>query len=174
MKVNGHYIIKDNKVIFNNANENEINKSIKLKVINGKNEDQIEYKGNIFSNSKKNILVIDDEPLMLMSWIIFFHEYRNKYNIITVNNPADGLDIISNMAKKINLILLDLMMPEISGLSVLNEIRNNPLSNHIPVIIQSAAINEFVTDSVKNIANDIIHKPIDKKLALEIVKQHIL
>lgn len=86
--------------------------------------------------AKKKILVVDDE--------VDFVELSkarleaNDYDVITLNNGKEVLDIIKK--EKPNAVLLDVMMPEIDGLTVLKEIRLKYPT--LPVFIITAFSNE--------------------------------
>lgn len=80
------------------------------------------------NDEKYTILVIDDELGPRESLRILF---KNKYNVITAENGLKGIDIIKN--EKIDLVILDLKMPEKNGIETLIEIRK--FNKDVPVII---------------------------------------
>lgn len=81
----------------------------------------------------KTILVVEDEAAML-------HALYDKFTlegfyVEKASNGREGLEILRE--DKPNLILLDVIMPTMDGVSMLKEIRSNPEYNTIPIIILS-------------------------------------
>jgi len=81
------------------------------------------------------ILVVDDEPsaLMLLKRIL---ESQPQYKVLDATGGAQALTIVES--DKPDLVLLDLMMPEIDGFTVLDKLKANPDTHDIPVIIVTA------------------------------------
>ncbi len=73
------------------------------------------------NNSKGTILMVDDEPDVLFFLSKMFQPLG--YHTITANSGVEALKYIRNLSTKINLVLLDLRMPEMHGLTVLRVIR---------------------------------------------------
>ena len=88
------------------------------------------------NNTKQDftILVVDDVAtnVMLVQAIL----RKEGYSILTTDSGAKALRIVSE--KHPNLILLDIMMPEMDGYEVLQHLKGNPDTKDIPVIIMSA------------------------------------
>lgn len=80
------------------------------------------------------VLIVDDVPtnVMLVQAIL----KREGYTLLTANSGKKALEMTD--AHNPNLILLDIMMPEMDGFEVLQRLKENPKTNHIPVIIMSA------------------------------------
>jgi CheY-like chemotaxis protein len=57
-------------------------------------------------------------------------------NLITATNGREALDLLQS--KPFDLMLLDIMMPDMNGIEVLRELRANPLTERLPVIMHSA------------------------------------
>ena len=81
------------------------------------------------------ILVVDDEPsaLQLLKRILVA---QPQYNVLEASGGAQALDVVQN--DKPDLLLLDLMMPEIDGFTVLETLKANPATRDIPVIVVTA------------------------------------
>jgi GAF domain-containing protein/DNA-binding response OmpR family regulator/anti-sigma regulatory factor (Ser/Thr protein kinase) len=81
------------------------------------------------------ILVVDDEPsaLLLLKRIL---ESQPQYQVLDATGGAQALTIVQN--EKPDLVLLDLMMPEVDGFAVLDNIKSNADTHDIPVIIVTA------------------------------------
>jgi two-component system phosphate regulon sensor histidine kinase PhoR len=103
-----------------------------------------------------NILVIDDEQIMRdgVSRILS----KDGWGVITAENGQQGLDVIKSRADQIDVTLLDLMMPGMSGMEVLDHIRSiNP--NLLVIVITGYATVESAVEAMKKGAYDFIPKP---------------
>ena len=97
-----------------------------------------------FDTSKHTVMIIDDDPSML--WFVS-EIFVDKYNVLSFNNAAEALASLE--LKQPDLIISDVMMPEIDGLSFAQKIKQNKLWSHIPLILLSALHHE--DDQVKGI-----------------------
>lgn len=105
-----------------------------------------------------NILIVDDIPANLQ--ILNVHLSDEGYHVIESTNGQEALDILNQDPDAIDLILLDVMMPVMSGLEVLAEIKNNPLTDNIPIILITAnADDDNVAEGLDMGAFDYIIKP---------------
>ena len=86
----------------------------------------------------KKVLIVDDEPNILMS--LDFLMKKNGYEVFVGRNGQEALDIINK--ESIDLVVLDIMMPEVDGYEVCEYIRATPSLAHIKVIFLSAKVKE--------------------------------
>ena len=114
-----------------------------------------------------NILIADDEPnqLELMS----FNLSNAGYSIIKATNGKEAIELIENHSP--DLIILDWMMPKMSGIDVCRTLRSRSETKQIPIIILSARSE----DSDKSLgldtgADDYISKPFSPKELISRVK----
>ncbi|MGE5373810.1 MAG: response regulator [Bacteroidota bacterium] len=112
-------------------------------------------------NKLFNILVADDQPdnLMLLSRYL----EREGYSYI---KAADGIETLEKVRSQLpDLVLLDVNMPNKDGFAVLEEIRADPITEHIPVIILTAARLEpkEIQSGLNLGADDYVTKPFDPK-----------
>jgi CheY-like chemotaxis protein len=104
------------------------------------------------------LLVVDDSEInrdMLRRRL-----ERKGYRVITAENGEQALELVSREA--IDLVLLDVMMPGLSGLDVLRILRQTPVGRDLPVIMATAKSES--TDIVEALdagANDYVIKPLD-------------
>jgi len=99
------------------------------------------------------VLTVDDEPRFVR--LIEANLLSAGYNVLTASNGSDALEIIVD--KKPNLVLLDVMMPEMDGFEVLDRIRE---FSNVPVIMLTAKGEEM--DRVEGLnrgADDYVVKP---------------
>jgi two-component system sensor histidine kinase/response regulator len=105
-----------------------------------------------------NLLLVDDEPdfLMLMShWL-----REGGYAVRTASNGREALEAC--VQKQPDLILLDVLMPEIGGLDVCRTLKSDPKTHNIPVIMVTAlAAHEDRMKGLECGADDFISKPFD-------------
>ncbi len=119
---------------------------------------------------KSTILVVDDTPdnLKLMSGLL-----RDDYKVKLATSGNSALEIAQSEFPP-DLILLDIMMPEMDGYTVCLHLKANPKTKHIPVIFLTAK-NE-AADETKGFefgAVDYITKPITPQIVLSRVKAHL-
>jgi CheY-like chemotaxis protein len=88
----------------------------------------------------RNILVVEDE-LDLLNSIRDILELKG-YHVFDFSNPQNALNYINENKKQIDLILSDIMMPEMSGFEFLREIRSNSELDLIPFVFLTAKIKE--------------------------------
>ena len=105
----------------------------------------------------EKILIVDDEveTIRLISLVL----QRQGYQVISATNGSSGFDLA---VKEIpNLILLDLMMPDIDGYQVTRQLRENPATANVPIMIFSAKgqVEDRVTGYESGI-DDYLTKPV--------------
>ena len=107
--------------------------------------------------SKYNVLAVDDVPLNLL----LIEKMLSRYEI-RVRKATGGAEAMQEIAsEKPDVLILDLMMPEVDGFEVLRRVRANPLTEDIRVIILSALnSNEDIIKGYELGANEFITKPI--------------
>ena len=111
---------------------------------------------DILKTNNYKILLVDDEQDILD--ILNYNLSKEGYNIICAENGVDALD---KMSSDINLIILDVMMPQMDGLEFCKIIKSKINYKHIPIIFLSAKDNEI--DEIIGLeigADDYIYKPI--------------
>ena len=115
------------------------------------------------------VLAVDDEPsnLFLLERIL-----KKNHRVVSVNSGQEALDMMAKTP--FDLVLLDIMMPRMTGLQALEHIRNNPQTASIPVILISALSDgEDISRGLEMGANDYIAKPIDIDVTMARVKTQI-
>jgi two-component system phosphate regulon response regulator PhoB len=106
----------------------------------------------------KRILVIDDEEFML--WAIKIKLEKCGCKAITSGNVHDAFFKLNNV--KPDLILLDIMLPDMSGLEFMSLIKNTFMDTKIPIILMSTlSKDEVINVGYKLGATDYIIKPFD-------------
>jgi PAS domain S-box-containing protein len=105
------------------------------------------------------ILIVDDDLTVSKLFEVFL-EMEGCRSIIA-NSGKNALEIVS--LQKIDLILLDVMMPDMDGFEVCTELQSNPLTRNIPIIFVTAKDdNESFIKGFKLGAIDYLNKPINR------------
>ncbi len=112
-------------------------------------------------------LFVDDEVLTLKIGKLLMQSLG--YDVVTADSGKETLKILSLHKGKFDVILLDLMMPDMYGLDVLREIRANVVWKEITVILQTGIRNEDDMRLGRKLGASIILKPYNKK----ILKEHL-
>lgn len=109
--------------------------------------------------SEQQIFIVDDEELNIR----VARKYLRTWGFERVSSTTEPAEAVARIkAEQPDLILLDIMMPEISGLDILRELRADEASRHLPVIILTAHIeDEIRREAIEIGANDFLGKPID-------------
>ncbi|MGD1807618.1 ATP-binding protein [Dapis sp. BLCC M126] len=117
------------------------------------------------------ILIVDDEPVNLQ--VIRNNLALQNYAITQANNGIEALEIIKNGLMP-DLILLDVMMPHMTGYEVTKKLREKYLHTELPIIMLTAK--PLISDLVEGFicgANDYLIKPFSKPELLARIKTHI-
>jgi putative two-component system response regulator len=118
---------------------------------------------------RNKILAVDDEPnnLRILGQIL-----RERYEMIFATSGAAAIEAATK--RQPNLILLDIMMPEMNGYTVCAELKANPATRDIPVIFVTAMGD--VADEAQGFdvgAVDYIQKPVSAPILLRRVQTHL-
>lgn len=117
------------------------------------------------------ILVVDDEPINQQ--VLRNHLSSENYILVSAMNGHEALEMIDS-GEHFDLILLDIMMPRMSGYEVCQKIRTRYLPSELPIIMITAK--NQVQDLVEGLAygaNDYLAKPFSKAEFLARIKTHI-
>ncbi len=118
---------------------------------------------------RPTILVVDDAPEILM---IVESVLGKQYSLKSFSGSKQALDYA--FADPPDLILLDIMMPDIDGLEACRRLKANPRLADVPVIfITSKNEDEYEEYGFSVGASDFIHKPINAPILLARVNTHL-
>ena len=128
---------------------------------------KIESKEKIIDKSRIiNILLIDDEDLNHTSLTLLL--YGLNFNITAINTGHGALDYLNKHKQNVDLILLDLIMPDIYGIDILKYIKKDKSLANIPVILQSGLAGDSdITEAMKLGAVAHIEKPFNRTSLLD-------
>lgn len=127
---------------------------------------------NTLPPTTANILMIDDEDICLSSMELLI--LNTPYTLVKSDGGISGLEYIKNNHNNIDVILLDLMMPDIYGLTLLEEMKKNPETAKIPVILQSGTSDQIEIQKAYTLGiSSFISKPYKKDIVLKVIEQAI-
>ena len=105
------------------------------------------------------VMMVDDEPITL-DVVQSFLEDAGYSKFITLSDPTMAIPLVAG--ENPDVLLLDLMMPEVSGFDILKELRANPKYEHLPVIVlTSSTDSETKLRALELGATDFLAKPVD-------------
>jgi two-component system phosphate regulon response regulator PhoB len=108
------------------------------------------------SATAERVLVVDDEPDIVA--LVAYHLAKSGYSVSTAASGTEGLAVARH--DKPSIIVLDLMLPGLSGLEVMEELRSDPATSRIAVLMLTARREE--SDRIKGLtlgADDYLTKP---------------
>ena len=113
------------------------------------------------------VLVVDDNQQNLELLQAYLEDIDCE--TLTANDGLEALNVIAG--NQIDLVLLDIMMPRMSGFEVCRRIKNDPKTTDIPVIMVTA-LNEFgdIERGIDSGTDDFLSKPVNKLELLTRVK----
>src|ERR1700733_3900267 len=117
--------------------------------------------------AKKKILVIEDDRDI--SELISYNLEREGYEIACLYDGSQAIDFVHK--RKPELIILDLMLPEVDGIEICRTLKSDPNTKHIPIVMLTAKSEE--ADMVVGLqmgADDYIPKPFSPKVLVARIK----
>jgi signal transduction histidine kinase/DNA-binding response OmpR family regulator len=120
-------------------------------------------------NKEKTVLIVEDNPDLL---VVISDIIGKAYNVITAYNGKEGL--VQTKAQSPDIIVSDILMPILDGMQMCIEIKKNPSTCHIPVILLTALDSQETTLKCFDIGADAyITKPFNEFLLLSQIKNLI-
>jgi diguanylate cyclase (GGDEF)-like protein len=115
--------------------------------------------GSVSALARFKLMLVDDDPIMLEMVQVYLEE-AGYSGFVTSNDPAQAMTLMR--ANRPDLLLLDLMMPGITGFDILGEIRADPELCYTPVIILTAESDPASKLKALELgATDLLTKPVD-------------
>ena len=118
------------------------------------------------NNLNKCILIVEDDVDQCDAFVDLIGIIDNSISIITSNEPTEAVKHCEH--NKFNLIFTDFRMPNLSGMSFIEIIKNIKIQKNTPVIVVTGYINDVVTDKIlRTGAIRVINKPFNKNTIIE-------
>jgi len=120
--------------------------------------------------TKKKVLLVDDSPTALFMERLMLQ--RESYQIVTA---CDGQDAVEKAGKEQpDIIVMDVMMPRMTGFEACREIKLRPETRHIPVVlVTTRGEGANVQAGFEAGCNDYVTKPVDAQELLTKVRNHL-
>jgi putative two-component system response regulator len=119
--------------------------------------------------TEKNILIVDDTESNID---ILVESLSDAYEVSVAMDGESALEIVAEEPP--DLILLDIMMPDMDGYEVCEKLKSDNNTKDIPIIFLSGATDEGSKEKGLALgAIDYITKPIDKNIVLSKLKEHL-
>jgi CheY-like chemotaxis protein len=115
------------------------------------------------------ILVVDDEKDVVE--LVSFLLEKDGYNVVTAANGREALEKVSE--EHPDLILLDVMMPEMDGYTVQTKLQENPATKSIPIIILTAKGQLRDVFAMSSNVAAYLEKPFDPKMLRQKIQESI-
>ena len=173
--------LSNGTIIANNIDDNKIQFTVSIPIDSSAFEDEVLVFDDQIENKEPQIspqvesverenpllLVVEDEA-DIRAFIISI--FKNNYQVIEAENGK--IDITKALKKMPDLIISDIMMPEIDGIQLCNTLKTNELTSHIPIILLTAKVGEEnEIEGVKTGADAYVTKPFkSEKLKIRVEK----
>ena len=129
--------------------------------------------GEIYDSAKalagKKALIVDDDIRNIFALSSVLEEYR--MNIVPAENGRDAINLLLGGQSDIDIVLMDIMMPEFDGLDTMREIRKVPACRDLPIVAVTAkAMKGDRQRCIEAGAWDYLSKPVDRDQLLSVLR----
>lgn len=114
-----------------------------------------------FQSDKPLVLIVDDSE---MNRAILNEMLKDEYCILEADNGRTALDMVDRYGDELSLVLLDIVMPGISGFEVLADLSRRSGIDNLPFIISSEDSDDMVLRAYELGASDYINRPFDSRV----------
>jgi CheY-like chemotaxis protein len=152
LKNNGKYVLFTKKLIFitNISNKNMYNK--------------------LELERMKKIMIVDDDPDQQFTIKKIMENWQYGFEFITVNNGRECLGLLERNETP-DLIIMDIMMPEMSGWETYQKIKENDLWRNIPILFLTSRTDKVAKNAGSFLGDGFIEKPIDFEEFIQIIEK---
>lgn len=124
------------------------------------------------ASSTQVVLLVDDNPQNLELLEVYMEDIPN-IRVLTARNGLEALAQVT--AETPDLILLDIMMPKMSGFEVCKRLKTDPKTRDIAIIMVTALTETGDVERAAECgADDYVSKPIDRGALIDLVKNHLM
>lgn len=118
------------------------------------------------------VLIVEDEDINYMYLETFLFDMKYEFNILHAIDGVEGIEFVKK-EKSIDLVLMDLRMPEMDGFEATRQIK--ALKPQVPVVVQTAYISSEDRQQAAQVGcDDFISKPISNDTLRLIVEKFII
>ena len=116
------------------------------------------------------VLLVDDEPFIIQGLKVLIDWENEEFEIAgTASNGKEALQFLEN--ENVDLVIADIMMPEMTGLELLETLRKDKKSDVYFVILSGYADFSYAQQALQNDCTDYILKPVDKEMLLKVLSK---
>ena len=114
------------------------------------------------------VLAVDDDPVVF--WVLRRFLEGTDYQLTRANNGREALELATRDLPQ--LIILDVLMPDVGGLTVLRQLKSNEATKRIPVIVLTILADRTTQlEAIASGAELFLHKPFTKAQLLGALRQ---
>ncbi len=136
----------------------------------GKNALSGNLETEISSNGKKNILIVDDDPLIQK--ILREPLERSGYHVKVASHGLEALQVVKE--QRPDLIILDILMPMLDGFKTARLLKFDKRFKDIPIIVLTSRATEGERKMGENVgANEFLYKPFRLPQVMDVVKRYL-
>ena len=115
-----------------------------------------------------NVMVVEDDPTDRKLIIAVLH--IGGYRVLEKSSAEDAIDAI--IAEPPDVILVDLKLPGMDGLTLARQLKSDPRTRHIPIVAMTAAFEQFTrSDALQAGCDAFLTKPVDTRMLGEQVAE---
>lgn len=119
--------------------------------------------------TKKKLLIVDDSKANIDILLNFL---RDDFNLVPARSGQKALSILERL--EFDLVLLDIMMPDMNGYEVVQAMQTNEKLKTLPVIFVTASQDEELITQAKQLGiKDTLVKPFDKQELFHVLNQYL-
>ncbi|MFN2218030.1 MAG: ATP-binding protein, partial [Anaerolineae bacterium] len=130
-------------------------------------EEMVETEPVESDRSQKLLLAIDDEPGVITLMKRYLE--NDGYRVIGESDPLHAIEVAESLAANLSAITLDIVMPHADGWQILHDLKENPRTKDIPVLLCTIA--EGIERGLEEGAAAYLHKPITREELLAALRQ---
>jgi two-component system sensor histidine kinase ChiS len=118
------------------------------------------------------LLIVDDDPVnrMVLGGILSLHHYR----ILEAGSGPEALDLVLRDGRHVDLVILDVMMPRMSGFEVCQRLRQRFTRDALPILFLTARHGgEDINAGLEVGGDEVLYKPVSKEVLLPRVRHYL-
>ena len=125
-------------------------------------------KANADSSKKLKVLLVEDFKTMRKAIIRILHDIN--LDVVEAGNGIEALKVLDD--EKVDIVFTDLVMPEMDGFELCEEIRRRPDTRHLPVVVVSTHRDaKYIIQALREGADDYLSKPFGGPLAKHVIER---
>ena len=123
-------------------------------------------------NGRKKVMLVEDNQDLLFNFHLILEEH--EFEVASAKNGSEALDILSNEGFLPDIIISDIMMPDMDGFEFLEKISSNPKYSHVPFIFLTALSMPTDIEHAKELGVDeFLVKPIEEEDLISIIRKKL-